>query len=465
MKNVFPALFLIALFSGHPQAQTSQKQSAQSKKMNILFIAVDDLNHWVGYLDRNKQVKTPNLDRLAAMGVSFANAYCAAPVCCPSRAALMSGLRPSTSGVYDNGDDWRTAIPIDLPMTTHFRKNGYQVLGGGKIYHGGYDRDEEFDYYFHGGQNNPNKNVVKKGQFGGIKWAQLDADDDVLHDYHVASWAAEELMKKHDKPLFLAAGIFRPHMPWNVPKKYFDLYPLDKIELPPYREDDLKDLPAEGLKMANPRQDHEKIESETQWKEAIQAYQACISYADAQIGRILDAYEKSPERDHTMIVLWGDHGWHLGEKHHWRKFSLWEEATRAPMMWYVPGVTQPGTICKQTVDFMSIYPTLFSLNGLAIPKHNEGVSIVPLLKNPDAAWDTPALTTFGENNHSVRSAKWRYIRYTKGGEELYDETADPYEWTNLADDPKYAAVKKDLAKWLPKVNKKAVGNTGKAASE
>jgi arylsulfatase A-like enzyme len=244
MKAFFALLIGILLIACSQKIQTQSNSSA--KKMNVLFIPVDDLNHWIGYFGRNNQAKTPNLDRLSAMGMSFTNAYCAAPVCCPSRAALMSGLRPSTSGVYDNSDDWRAAIPKEMTMTSFFRNNGYNVMGGGKIYHGGFDRDEEFDYYFKDGQNNPNRNVVKKGQFGGIKWAELDAEDDVLHDFHVANWAAKELGKKHDKPFFLAAGIFRPHMPWNVPKKYFDMFPLDKIELPPFNKEDLKDLP-DGL--------------------------------------------------------------------------------------------------------------------------------------------------------------------------------------------------------------------------
>ena len=463
MKTFFALVIGIFLLGCSQKIQTQSNSSA--KKMNVLFIPVDDLNHWIGYFGRNNQTKTPNLDRLSAMGMSFTNAYCAAPVCCPSRAALMSGLRPSTSGVYDNSDDWRTAIPKEITMTSFFRNNGYSVMGGGKIYHGGFDRDEEFDYYFKDGQNNPNRNVVKKGQFGGIKWAELDAEDDVLHDFHVANWAAKELEKKHEKPFFLAAGIFRPHMPWNVPKKYFDMFPLDKIELPPFNKEDLKDLPDEGLKMANPNQDHTKLANETQWKEAIRAYLACIAYADAQIGRILDAYEKSHERDNTMIVLWGDHGWHLGEKHHWRKFTLWEEATRSPLIWVVPNITKAGSKCSRTVDFMSIYPTLAELNELQIPKHVEGNSILKLLKNPNADWKTPALTTFKEGNHAIRSEKYRYIRYEKGGEELYDEVNDPYEWKNLISENKLATEKGKLSKYLPKINKKPVGNNGAKVSE
>lgn len=456
------AILILAIIS-LMSFQINVKQKVESKKMNVLFIPVDDLNHWIGYFGRNNQVKTPNMDRLSAMGLSFTNAYCAAPVCCPSRAALMSGLRPSTSGVYDNDDDWRKAIPKEITLPSFFKKNGYAVLGGGKIYHVEYDREEEYDYYFHSPTNNPNKNITKKGNFGGIKWAQLDAEDDALADFHVAKWVASELLKKHDKPLFLAAGLFKPHLPWHVPKKYFDLYPIDKIVLPPYKEDDLEDLPEEGKKMS--KNTHAQIQSETQWREAIQAYQATISYADAQIGIILDAYEKSPEKENTMIVLWGDHGWHLGEKHHWRKFALWEEATRSPLIWVVPKLTKPGSKCSKTVDFMSIYPTLAELNGLKTPTHVEGKSIKKLLANPNAEWNIPALTTYKEGNHAVRSENYRYIRYAKGGEEFYDEKNDPFEWVNIINDKNILAQKKELSKLMPKTEKKGVGNNGGKAEE
>jgi arylsulfatase A-like enzyme len=303
----------------------------------------------------------------------------------------------------------------------------------------------------------------KKENFGGIKWAQLDAEDDALADFHVAKWAASELLKKHDKPLFLAAGLFKPHLPWHVPKKYFDLYPIDKIVLPPYKEDDLEDMPEEGKKMS--KNTHAQIQSETQWREAIQAYQATISYADAQIGIILDAYEKSPEKENTMIVLWGDHGWHLGEKHHWRKFALWEEATRSPLIWVVPNLTKPGSKCSKTIDFMSIYPTLAELNGLKTPTYVEGKSIKKLLVNPNAEWNIPALTTYKEGNHAVRSENYRYIRYAKGGEEFYDEKNDPYEWVNIINDKNILAQKNELSKLMPKTEKKGVGNNGGKAEE
>jgi arylsulfatase A-like enzyme len=218
--------------------------------------------------------------------------------------------------------------------------------------------------------------------------------------------------------------------------------------------------------MARGLGDHEKILASGRWKEAVQAYLAAISYLDGQVGRVLDAYEKSPHRQNTIICLWGDHGWHLGEKEHWRKFALWEESTRAPLIWVVPGLTKAGGVCKAPVDFMSIYPTLCDLAGIAKPSHVEGLNIRPLLTDPAAAWKDVALTTFGQNTHAVRTDRWRYISYADGGEELYDHQSDPYEWTNLATRPEHAALKQQLAAHFPKTNapgprKKPKGSEGR----
>lgn len=466
MKSIFRSaivsgVLLLATYLLLTVRHTPTVTATQPKaKHNVLFIAVDDLNHWVKHLGRNNQVITPNIDRLAKMGVSFSNAYCAAPICNPSRAALMSGLRPSTTGVYDNGVDWRPAIAQDLTLVTHMKRNGYGAFGAGKIYHGGFDRKTEWDEYDKE-RAAPCKRLNANDGVGGIKFSPLDCGDDGVSDYSIASYGIKQLQRKHDKPFFLTIGFHKPHMPWNVPKKYFDMYPLDKIQLPPYREDDLKDIPEEGVKMArgpgsnraDKPSDHELMLESGRWKEAVQAYLASITYMDGQLGRVLDALEQSAYKDNTIIVFWGDHGWSLGEKHHWRKFALWEEPTRAPFIWVAPGVTKAGTVSKRTVDFMSIYPTLSELCGLPIPKHVEGVSIKSLLANPKEKWTTPALTTHGFQNHAVRNEQWRYIRYEKGGEELYDETKDPYEWTNLAGDKKHDKLKAEMAKTFPKVNK------------
>lgn len=431
---------------------------AAERRPNVLFIAVDDLRDWVGYLGKNPQTRTPNIDRLAARGVAFTRSYCPAPVCNPSRASLMSGLRPSTTGVYENNNDWRTVIPQELPLTTAFRNAGYYVAGAGKIYHEAYKRRSEWDDYL----NNEGPAPAPRGDdlgVGGIKFAPLDCNDSDLPDYRITSYAIDQLGKKHDKPFFLACGLHKPHMPWNVPRKYYEMFPLDKIELPPHAAHDLDDVPPAGVALAKPQGDHARILASGRWKEAVQAYLASTAYTDMNIGRLLDALDKSAYRENTIIVFWGDHGWHLGEKEHWRKFALWEEATRSPLLWVAPGVTKPG-VCERPVDFMSIYPTLMDLCGIPTPRHAEGQSIRALLANPKAAWDKPALTTYKWNNHAVRNANWRYIRYANGEEELYNEAADPNEWKNLAALPEHAGLKAALAKWLPAQNQPDIGGRG-----
>ena len=419
----------------------------------MLFIAIDDLRDWVGYLGHNPQTKTPNIDRLAGRGVWFNRPYCAAPVCNASRAALMSGMRPSTTGVYDNNNDWRTVVAQDKPLTTAFRKAGYHVCGSGKIYHESYKRPEEWDDYL----VNEGKSPTNDKGVGGIAFGALDCKDEDMQDYRFVDYGIAELKKKHDKPLFLAVGLKKPHMPWSVPQKYYDMHPLSSIELPPYREDDLADVPPAGIRMARPEGDHAKILASGRWKEAVQAYLATITFCDAMVGRLLDAFDQSAYRDNTIICFWSDHGWHLGEKQHWRKFALWEEATRSPFIWSVPGLTKANARCDHPVDHMSIYPTLMELCDIPKPAHVEGVSIRPLLANPTAAWETPALTTYRYMNHAVRTEDWRYIRYANGDEELYHNSQDPNEWTNLATKPEMAAKKAELAKWMPKENHEDIG--------
>lgn len=447
--------------------------SAADPKPNVLFIAIDDLRAWVHFLGY-EQVKTPNMDRLAARGVVFTHSYCAAPVCNPSRTALMSGLRPSTTGVYDNNTDWREVIPNVTTLPLHFRANGYYAAGAGKIYHESYKRPTDWDDYLAAGASdpddveNPGKGKGKKAAaaatsdspndgVGGIKFKPLNCEDKDMVDYATVSYCLKQLSQPHDKPLFLACGIKKPHMPWDVPKKYYDMYPLESIQLPKVIEHDLDDIPPAGVAMAKPKGDHAAILASGRWKDAVQGYLAAITFCDAMIGRLMDGFDKSAYKDNTIICLWSDHGWHLGEKEHWRKFALWEEATRAPFFMMVPGLTKPGGVCDRTTDYMNIYPTLCELTGLPIPPHVEGVSIRPLLENPNAAWERPAQTTHGFQNHAVRTEQWRYIRYADGSEELYNEQTDPLEWTNIAKDEHYAAVKTELAKSMPTVNTKKPG--------
>lgn len=430
---------------------TQLAQTADSKKPNVLFIAIDDLNHWVGYLGRNPQTKTPNLDRLASEGMAFSKAYCTAPACNPSRASLMSGQRPSTTGCYTNGQNWRPGITEDKMLNSHFFQSGYRVYGAGKIYHGSYDRGGDWTEYYDG-KGGPLKRheSAKDNGVGGIEFYPLANSNEEMPDHGVVDWCAEKLTEKSDKPFFIACGLVKPHMPFSVPKEWFDKFPLDSIELPPHRTDDLDDVPPSGVKMAGPDGDHAKILSSGRWKEAVQAYLATIAYCDYEVGRMLDALETSPHKDNTIVCLWSDHGWSLGEKSHWRKFALWEEPTRTVFLWKVPGLTPAGSVSERPVDYLNIYPTLCSLTGLPRPGHLEGFDMTPLLGDPAADWDQPAVTTQGRGNHSVRFGDWRYIRYANGEEELYDQSTDPLEYTNLASDPDNAAVKTDLASYLPK---------------
>ncbi|MBI5693726.1 MAG: sulfatase [Verrucomicrobia bacterium] len=423
-------------------------QAGAPSRPNVLFIAVDDLNHWVGHLNRNAQTRTPNIDRLARMGVAFRNAYCIVPACEPARGALMGGRRPWSTGLYFNGDKWKNYVPAGQGLTAPFLRAGYRVSGAGKIYHGDqYYPSEWTEYMDSTGLSATGKGVGKNDGFH--LPMKHDLKDEDLMDWHTVNYCIERLARPGNEPFFIACGLHKPHLPFAVPRKYYDLFPLESIELPPYRKDDLDDVPPAGVRMAKPQNDHAQFVRDGNWKDAIRSYLATIAYTDMNVGRLLDAFDKSPRRDNTIIVFWGDHGWSLGEKDHWRKFALWEEPTRAPFIWVAPGVTRPGGVSTRPVDFQCIYRTLCELAGLAVPAHVEGPSIVPLLRDPQAAWDQPAITTHGYRNHSIRTEQWRYIRYADGGEELYDETKDPYEWTNLAARPEYAAAKAALARWLP----------------
>jgi arylsulfatase A-like enzyme len=276
----------------------------------------------------------------------------------------------------------------------------------------------------------------------------VDLQDDDLMDWHTVNWCIDRLNQSTDQPFFIACGLHKPHLPFAVPRKYYELFPLETIELPPHRLDDLDDIPTAGRKMANPAGDHAEFLKSGRWKAAIQSYLATCAYTDMNVGRLLDALEKSPARDSTIVILWGDHGWSLGEKQHWRKFALWEEPTRTPLIVVAPGTTTAGSVCEYPVDLMAVYPTLCQLAGLPIPDHVQSKGIAPLLKDPQSPWDIPAITTHGRGNHAVRLGQWRYIRYADGSEELYDHSRDEYEWTNLADREQYVVMKSELKKYL-----------------
>jgi arylsulfatase A-like enzyme len=423
---------------------------AKQAKPNVLFISIDDLNDWVGVLGGHTQAQTPNIDRLVRRGVHFTNAHCAAPACNPSRTATLTGIRPSTSGVYTNRQAWRPALPDALTLPQQFKRNGYETLGAGKIFHFG--EAASWDTYWpEACERSPDLPRAKPGRRGqqidSIAWGPSRARrDGVLSDQHVAKWASKQLKREHDKPFFLACGFFKPHLPWHVPRRYFKMYPLDKIVLPVVHDGDLDDIPTAGRRFA--RVDfHKHIIAQDAWAEAVQGYLAALSFADEMLGCVLDALDASPHRDNTNIVLWSDHGWSLGEKFHWKKFALWEECTRVPLVFAGPSVQRGAS--DRPVNLVDVYPTLVDLCGLRPVDGLDGRSLTPLLRDPSAAWEWPSLTTHGRGNHAVRSQHWRYIRYQDGSEELYDHRVDPHEWTNLADDPGAAVQKAVLADALP----------------
>ena len=436
---------------------------------NILFIAMDDLNDWIGVMGGHPQSLTPHLDRLAESSVLFTNAHCVAPACNPSRTAIFTGRSPHRSGLYDNRQRMRDVLPDAKLLPKVLSEQGYYSAGSGKMLHYFIDAPS-WDEYFPSAEtenpfprtyNPPNRplNLPRAGpwQYVETDWGAIDVtDEEYGGDYLVTEWVAEQLQQKHDRPFFLACGIYRPHEPWFVPAEYFEPFPLDKIQIPPgYRINDLEDLPPQG-KRRGPNRYFEHIQEQGQWKRAIQAYLASVHYADAMLGRVLDALEASPNGDKTIVVLWSDHGWHLGEKEHWQKYTPWRVCTRVPLMISVPsgapGLTS-GTrpeVCSKPVSLLSLFPTLLQLSGLPSRKEHDGPSLIPLLKNPDADWPHAAVTYLADpGSYSVSGEEMRLIHYSNGEEELYDIRTDPYEWDNLATDVRFEVQRDTLRRFAP----------------
>lgn len=451
--------FSLCLLLSLAVARVGIGQQKRPEPPNILFIAVDDLNDWIGVLGGHPQTRTPNIDRLAGMGTLFRNAHCAAPACNPSRAALMTGIRPSNSGIYLNAQPWRKSQVLAKAKTIpqHFRDHGYRAVGSGKIYHGRFPDPASWNEwapapgkqsFASAAPKNNNQSGLKRAHFD---WGTVDVDDSKMGDVQTVDYVLSQLERDWDQPFFLACGIFRPHLPWYVPPKYFEPFPLDSIQLPTVREDDLSDVPEAGRKMAKPSGDHAAVLKGKQWKQAVQGYLASIHFADAQIGRVLDGLEKSKHSENTIIVFWTDHGWHLGEKQHWRKFALWERATRTPVIIAIPG-GKAGVTCDRPASLLDIYPTLCDLAGIPPLEALDGRSLVPLLSDPNAEPNRVAITTHGRNNHAVRSQDFRYIRYADGSHELYNHRNDPNEWDNVVEQPQMAVIVRALSERLPKLN-------------
>lgn len=425
---------------------------------NVLFIAMDDLNDWIGCLKGHPQTVTPNLDRLAESGILFTNAHCPAPACNPCRSAVFTGRSPNRSGLYDNRQQMREIMPKDVILPQYFREHGYRASGSGKLLHYFIDANSWDEYFPPAQTENPFPQTfypsqrpvnLKRGgpwQYVETDWAALDVTDEEFGgDWSVTEWIGQQLRQSHDKPFFLGCGIYRPHEPWFVPKKYFEPFPLENIQLPPgFLEDDLSDVPEAGQRAARNRY-FAHIQDQGQWKKGIQAYLASIHFADAMLGRVLNALEAGPNANNTIVVLWSDHGWQLGEKEHWQKYTPWRDVTRVPLMIRVPPSTSAalpqgtpvGATCDAPVNLLSLFPTLLDLCGLPSREQNDGPSLLPLLTAPTGSnWQHNSVTYLSTpGSYAISGRTHRYIHYADGSEELYDITSDPHEWENLADSP------------------------------
>ncbi|MSU58963.1 MAG: DUF4976 domain-containing protein [Pedosphaera sp.] len=465
MKTIFQ--LCLSVLCGFATAAFAETKPA-TPKFNVLFIACDDLNTSLGCYG-HPQAKTPNMDRLAARGVRFERAYCQFPLCNPSRSSLLGGVRPDTSGIYENSTPLRKVFPDIVTLPQLFKNNGAYVARVGKMYHYGVpgqigtsglddapswtevvnprgrDKDDEADVI----------NFTPSIQLGAaLAWMEAKGTDEEQTDGKGAEATIRLLEAHKDKPFFIACGFYRPHVPDIATKKYFDLYPLDQMTLPVEPAGHMTNIPPIALHPVplNYGLDAEKL------KTFKRAYLASISFVDAQVGKVLDALDRLGLADKTIVVFWGDHGWCLGEHGQWQKTLLFEESARVPFIIATPD-RKKGAVSPRTVELLDIYPTLADLCGLEAPKSVEGKSLRPLLKNPQAKWSKPAITQQTRNSagrqvmgYSVRTERWRYTEWDGGklGAELYDQDADPREWNNLANDPKLAKQVTELKALLPK---------------
>lgn len=473
----------LLLFSGMGYAQKKATTTKPQAPMNVLFIATDDMRTDIQAYG-NTVAKTPNLDKLAKEGVLFERAYCQYPLCGPSRASLLTGRRPTTSGLYGNREWYGASFPDWKSLPMYFREHGYATLRTGKIFHGGID---DTDAWVEGGEvrqhnspiNTDAPSAVSEQQYYGNLWrspAKLTAgaNPDVrsdrweavegeaareLSDTRVADKAIAYLRqsKKDKKPFFIACGFSKPHTPFVAPKEFFDLYSIDDVELPV----NFSSLPAVpvGFPQGSIRPRNadffvNRTATVQEAKEYIRAYLACISYVDWNVGRVLEELEKQGLREHTIIVFWSDHGYQLGERGKWSKAgSLWEQGTRVPFLIYDPRAKGNGIASPRTVELLDIYPTLAAACGLPVPEGVEGASLLPLLENPEATWERPAYTVWNENSKGitgvvVRTERWRYAEFfgNGAGTFLTDAVNDPHELVNQVANPQYKDVVAHLSK-------------------
>lgn len=484
-----------------------QKQKDVSSQPNVLFIAVDDLNDWTAKLGGHTQAITPHLDQLSDEGILFTNAHASMPVCVASRNSLLSGLHPTTTGWYALVKDhaameasYHRVMGDKQMLPAYFKSNGYNTWCAGKIFHKGatdypFLTDQLWDDILPEYKEKLRPiDIERGGGYGGYKFypfpkggsqikafygdsigfghslcgGPLDSEDipeGKMYDELIADYAIEKLQSDHNSPFFLSVGFVRPHVPYTAPRKYFDIYDRDALELPFIPEDDMQDIPLMGKSIAfnygTNLGDYATVKGmgEDYQRHLVHSYLACVSFVDAQLGRVLKALKESKYADNTIIVLWSDHGQSMGEKMNYRKMSLWEESTRVPLCIVTPDALNKGLQCTQPVSLLDIYPTLVDLCQLPYPSHLEGQSLKPLLNKPNQKWPYPVLTSWRYRNFAIRSENYRYISYRDGSEEFYDHTIDNGEFNNRINDPDYKTIIDAHRKQIPGTVALPVGTT------
>jgi arylsulfatase A-like enzyme len=424
---------------------------------NVVMISIDDLNDWTGFLGGHPEALTPNMDALAKRGRNFANAHCAVPVCSASRVSVMSGIAATTHGSYELGPRYEQlpALQDASTIQQYFKDHGYYTIEGGKVLHHGFGGRLAKGIDRSLGRKRsprPKERMNRPADWSGAwDWGAHPENDTEMFDFQLAGKAADALREDFEKPFFMSVGFFRPHVPLFAPPKWFQLYDAGKLTLPNNPKSDLDDLPRNFLNINNyaVAPTHAEVVENGKQRSLTQAYLASISFVDHCVGVVLNALSSSRYADNTIVVLWSDHGFHLGEKQHWAKRTLWEESTRVPLLIAGPGV-ETNEPCREPASLIDIYPTLIELCGLPKNSRLEGVSLVPQLNDPAAPRERPAITSSYFGNHSIRTRDWRLIVYSDGARELYDHRNDPDEFRNLANDPVHKQLQDKLARWLPR---------------
>ena len=479
MKNISTIALLSLSLAGHSQA-VDEKTAQSATKPNVIFFALDDLNDWINPLGYEQAI-TPNYNRLANSGVTFTNAHAPSTYCAPSRTAIFTGLQASTTGCYGN-EIYHYDFPDLVPLQVAFKLGGYNAWGAGKLFHhrGGYvdlrgwneyfARSREIidagyetgaygsdyllpDPYPYSPYYRETDNEITGGRF--MEWGPIpDSLEEKITATIRTNWVVDLLKQTHEKPFFIGLGLYHPHYPNYVPQKYFDMYDLEQIQLPNHDPAHLDDLPANiRNQMLNRRRIHLEVLLELGiYKDAVRAYLAAVTYTDAMLGRVLDALEDSDYKDNTIVVVWSDHGYHLGEKGQWGKHTLWRETSRVPLIFAGADLAKDKKV-ETTVGLIDLYPTLIELCDLPQQHQMDGVSLVPVLKEPELAEERNLfIPGHIRERYAVINSNYRYIKYEKNiGEEFYDLKEDPYEWNNLAGDQKYESIIEEMKKAVPAI--------------